>query len=262
MSNPLSFALRLIYGCYTWSIFAVVGLFTLLLLLLVPGINNRRLLAQWAARVLLRVAIIRFEVTNPQLLPDEPCVVVANHCSYLDGLLMKAALPARFSFVIKKEMVKVPLAGLLLKRIGSLFVDRANRHSSGMDARRIMREATDGKSLVFFPEGTFTPRVGLQAFHLGAFATAQRAALPVVPIAIHGTRRILRPGSPWPRPGVVEVEVLGALTHNDNRKDRSEAEHLRDQARARILMALGEPDLLADETATVNEVAAASGLDL
>jgi 1-acyl-sn-glycerol-3-phosphate acyltransferase len=246
MSNPISFALRLIYGCYTWTIFTILGLFTLLLLLITPGINNRRVLAQWSARILLRVAAIRFDVINPQLLPDEPCVVVANHCSYLDGLLMKAALPARFSFVIKKEMVKVPLAGLLLKRIGSLFVDRASRHSSAMDARRIMREATEGKSLVFFPEGTFTSRVGLQGFHLGAFATAQRAALPVVPIAIHGARRILRPGSPWPRPGVVEVEVLGALTRSESRKDRSQAELLRDQARARILIALGEPDLLVD----------------
>ena len=108
-----------------------------------------------------------------------------------------------------------------------------------MDARRIMREATDGKSLVFFPEGTFTSRVGLQGFHLGAFATAQRAALPVVPIAIHGARRILRPGSPWPRPGLVEVEILGALNRSESRKDRSQAELLRDQARARILMASG-----------------------
>lgn len=246
MSNPFSFTLRLIYGCYVWAVLGLLGVVTLLLLLIVPGVDNRRLLAQRAALVVLRVAGIRFELINPELLPNEPCVVVANHCSYLDGLLMKAVLPSRFSFVIKKEMVKVPLAGLLLKRIGSLFVDRANRHASGMDARRIMREAIDGKSLVFFPEGTFTSKVGLQGFHLGAFATAQRAALPVVPIAIHGARRILRPGSPWPRPGTVEVEVLGALNHSEGRKDRTRAEHLRDQARARILMALGEPDLLTD----------------
>src|SRR5690348_1802262 len=119
MTNPFSFALRLIYGCYVWSILALLGVVTLLLSLVVPGVENRRLLAQRAARAVLRVAAIRFELINPQLLPNEPCVVVANHCSYLDGLLMKAVLPSRFSFVIKKEMVKVPLAGLLLKRIGS-----------------------------------------------------------------------------------------------------------------------------------------------
>lgn len=251
MSNPFSFVLRFIYGCYVWSMLVTLSTLTLLLLLLVPGIDNRRELAHRAAQWVLRVSAIRFKLINPQLLPQEPCVIVANHCSYLDGLLMKAVLPARFSFVIKKEMVKVPLAGLLLKRIGSLFVDRANRHASGMDARRIMREAVEGKSLVFFPEGTFTSRVGLQAFHLGAFATAQRAQLPVVPVAIHGTRRILRPGSPWPRPGVVEVEVLGVLSRSTVRKDRNQTELLRDQARARILMALGEPDLLADMDSAV-----------
>lgn len=261
MSNPFSFALRLIYGCYVWSMLAALSVITLLLLLLVPGMDNRRVLAHQAARLVLRVTAIRFKVINPELLPGEPCVIVANHCSYLDGLLMKAALPARFSFVIKKEMVKVPLAGLLLKRIGSLFVDRANRHASGMDARRIMREAVDGKSLVFFPEGTFTSRVGLQAFHLGAFATAQRAALPVVPVAIHGTRRILRPGSPWPRPGIAEVEVLGVLGRSSTRKDRSQTELLRDQARARILMALGEPDLLADSAVELAPEAEVSTLD-
>ncbi len=248
MSNPLLFVLRLTYGCYVWAVLAVFSLITLLLLLLVPGVNNRRTLANLAARSVLRATAIRYEVLNPELLPTEPCVVVANHCSYLDGLLMKAALPARFSFVIKKEMVKVPLAGLLLRRIGSLFVDRSNRHAGGMDARRIMREAVDGKSLVFFPEGTFTARVGLQGFHLGAFATAQRAGLPVVPVAIHGARRVLRPNSPWPRPGKVEVEILGTINLSTARKDRSQTELLRDQARARILIALGEPDLLADTT--------------
>jgi 1-acyl-sn-glycerol-3-phosphate acyltransferase len=109
-----------------------------------------------------------------------------------------------------------------------------------------MRDALAGQSLVFFPEGTFSHRVGLQGFHLGAFVTAQRSQLPVVPVAIHGTRRILRPGCPWPRPGKVLVEVLGALPAHVNRKDRSQTEALRDQARARIQMALGEPDLLAD----------------
>ncbi len=262
MSNPFSFVMRLIYGCYVWWVFAILGVTTLLLLLITPGIDNRRALAHRAAQVVLRIAGIRFKVINPQLLPIEPCVVVANHCSYLDGLLMKASLPARFSFVIKKEMVKVPLAGLLLKRIGSLFVDRGNRHASGMDARRIMREAEEGKSLVFFPEGTFTARIGLQGFHLGAFVTAQRAGLPVVPVAIHGARRILRPGNPWPRPGMVEIEMLGVLSRSTTRKDRSQTELLRDQARARILMALGEPDLLVDTTVDLNpdiEVSAVDG---
>lgn len=248
MNNPVSPLLRMLFGIYVWSVLALLGVFTLLLLVLIPGLERRRHLARMAARVVLRFSGIRFRITDADLLPMQPCVIVANHCSYIDGLLLKAALPARFSFVIKKEMVRVPLAGLLLKRIGSLFVDRQNRHAGGMDARRIMREAFDGKSLVFFPEGTFTPRIGLQRFHLGAFVTAQRAGLPIVPVALHGTRKILRPNNIWPRPGQVYVQVLGMLHANNHQRDRGQTELLRDQARARILIALGEPDLQNDES--------------
>lgn len=248
MNNPLNAVLRLIYGVYVWLGMALLGLFTLLCLLLLPGLNNRRRLTKFIARCLLRMVGIRFTLDHPTLLPATPCVVVANHSSYLDGVVMKAVLPAHYSFVIKKEMIQVPLAGLLLQRIGALFVDRTNRHAGGIDTRRILRGAQAGQSMVFFPEGTFTHRAGLQAFHLGAFVTAQRSQLPVVPIALHGTRRILRPGSIWPKPGKVSVEVLGALPLHTARKDRNQVEALRDQARARILMAVGGPDLLRDST--------------
>jgi 1-acyl-sn-glycerol-3-phosphate acyltransferase len=243
MIEPLVFLLRVVYAVYAWSTLLILSSLTLVLLLFVPRLDQRRRIARGAARLMLRLMGIQCRLISAELLPGEPCVVVANHSSYIDGLLLKASLPARFSFVIKKEMVSVPLAGLLLKRIGSLFVDRGNRHSSGMDARRIMRQAIEGKSLVFFPEGTFTPRVGLERFHLGAFATAQRAGLPVIPVAIHGARKVLRPGTPWPRPGLIEVEVLGVLNVEKVRAGRNLAEGLRDQARARILLALGEPDL-------------------
>jgi 1-acyl-sn-glycerol-3-phosphate acyltransferase len=234
---------RALFGLYVWLAFFVLGSVTLVLLLAIPRLQLRLNLARRCARLMLQIMGVRCVLTHAELLPETPCVVVANHSSYVDGLILKAALPARFSFVIKKEMVRVPLAGLLLRRIGSLFVDRANHHAGAMDARRIMREAVEGKSLVFFPEGTFTTRVGLDRFHLGAFATAQRAGMPVMPIAIHGARRILRPGSIWPRPGEITVEVLGLIHLTSDGRNRSSAEALRDHARARILVALGEPDL-------------------
>jgi len=252
MIQLLTLLFRALFGVYAWFTFVLLGLITLIALLLVPQLPLRRNLAQHSARLMLRIIGVRCVLTHADLLPDTPCVVVANHSSYVDGLILKAALPARFSFVIKKEMVRVPVAGLLLQRIGSLFVDRANRHAGAMDARKIMREAVEGKSLVFFPEGTFTTRVGLDRFHLGAFATAQRAGLPVVPVAIHGARRVLRPGSIWPRPGEITVDVLGVINSqaeaSAEMRARSNSEAIRDQARARILLALGEPDLQTEST--------------
>lgn len=235
--------LRLIYGCYTWSIFAAFGVATALLLLVLPGLPLRREVARIVARLMLACVGVRYRLLDKEHLPSGPCIIVANHSSYVDGVLLKAALPTRFSFVIKKEMAKVPIAGLLLRRIDSQFVDRINRHSGGLDARRLLREAAGGRSLVFFPEGTFTGRAGLAHFHLGAFLTAQRAGLPIVPIAIHGARRILRSGNPWPRPGRVELRVLPPVDTASDKRARSSAEALRDQVRARMLFALDEPDI-------------------
>jgi 1-acyl-sn-glycerol-3-phosphate acyltransferase len=161
--------------------------------------------------------------------------------------LLKAILPTRFSFVIKKEMVRVPLAGLLLRRIGAEFVDRFNRHSGAMDARRLMRVASGGESLVFFPEGTFTGRPGLARFHGGAFTIAARAHMPIVPLVIRGARHVLRADSIWLRPGRVTIEVLPLVPSPETNEPGAIAIFLRDHSRAKILLALGEPDLALDD---------------
>ena len=137
-------------------------------------------------------------------------------------------------------------AGLLLRRIGSEFVERFNRHKGGTDARRVLRTAASGHSLVFFPEGTFTREVGLGKFHTGAFAIAARAACPVVPAVILGTRRNM----PATRVLAATRRARSALRRADRAAPcampgrRSGAE-LRDQSRAAILSELGEPDLAA-----------------
>jgi 1-acyl-sn-glycerol-3-phosphate acyltransferase len=235
--------LLIVYGLYAWTTFLGIGSVTLVLLLITPGLEWRRKLGKRCSRLWLAVAGIPVDVRGAELLPEGPAVIVANHSSYVDGVLLKAVLPTRYSFVIKKEMVKVPLAGLLLRRIGAEFVDRFNRHSGAMDARRLLRAASGGGSLVFFPEGTFVGRPGLGRFHGGAFAIAARAGMPIVPLVIRGARQVLRGDSIWPRPARVEIEVLGAFPPTGADKPGELAELLRDQSRARILLALGEPDL-------------------
>lgn len=231
--------LRVLYGAYVYAIFLVIGLLTMLLALLLPGLKLRRWLARITSRAVLRMAGMPLEVKATEHLPPGQCVIVANHASYLDGLVMTAALPPRFGFVIKREMSRVPLAGLLLKRLGSEFVERFNRQRGAADARRMMRTATNGHSLVFFPEGTFSPRPGLLKFHTGAFVTAAKAGCPVVPAVVRGTRRALPPKGRLPHPARIVVEFLPAL-HSTS--DHATTE-LRDRARSAILSELREPDL-------------------
>jgi 1-acyl-sn-glycerol-3-phosphate acyltransferase len=135
------------------------------------------------------------------------------------------------------------MAGLLLRRIGSEFVDRFNRHAGGMDARRLIKAADAGQALVFFPEGTFISEPGLGKFHTGAFMIAARARLPVVPLVIRGTRRILASGQFLPRPGRIEIEILRSIAVPPGLESGAIATMTRELARSRILAALDEPDL-------------------
>jgi 1-acyl-sn-glycerol-3-phosphate acyltransferase len=203
----------------------------LLVNLLVFRPRDRRRVASAASRLILRATGVPLRVDGLERLPSKPCIVVANHCSYIDGLVAIAALPPEFAFVIKKEMVKVPLASTLLRRLGSEFVERHDRKLGAADARRVLKRAADGQSLVFFPEGTFSETRQIGPFLRGAFATAARAGLPIVAIALHGTRAVLPPGSLRLRRLPIRVEILEVL-HGAEAHQRS---------RELIARALGEP---------------------
>jgi 1-acyl-sn-glycerol-3-phosphate acyltransferase len=233
---------RLGYALWALLAFLAVGLSALVLLIVLPGVERRRRAARLAARSFLRLAGLPLTVRFPERLPASQCVVVCNHASYLDGIVLTAALPPRFAFVIKREMARVPFAGAVLRRLGSEFVERFDRQRGASDARRVLRNATQGHSLVFFPEGTFTRTPGLLKFHTGAFASARRADCPLVPAVLRGTRRALPPSGALPWPGPLEMELLPALTAAPGAGEHAVPE-LRDRARAAILAALGEPDL-------------------
>src|SRR5580692_7392181 len=223
--------MRLLYSAYCVVLFTVLGLAVLVINLFLPSLRRRRLVAGVASRVFLRTAGVPFTVEGLNRLPQVPCVVVANHASYIDGLVAAAALPPDFAFVIKKEMVRVPLAGLLLRRLGSQFVERFNRHKGGVDARRVLKLAATGQSMVFFPEGTFTEIRQVGKFLGGAFATAARSQMPVVAMAIHGTRDVLPPGGLIAYALPIRVEILEVLS----------ASEAKQRSRELIALAVGEP---------------------
>jgi len=220
-----------VYAAYCLIAFTSLAISALIVNLFVPGLRARRRVAAGFARLFFRVAGIPLRIEGLDRLPSAPCVVVANHASYLDGVVACAALPPDFAFVIKKEMVHVPLAGLLLRRLGSEFVDRFDRQQSANDARRVLKTAATGQSLVFFPEGTFTASPQIGKFLRGAFATAARAEMPIVAAAIHGTRDVLPSGSILLRRKAIRFEVLQVIYGTDART----------LSREMIAAAVGEP---------------------
>jgi len=231
---------RAIYGSYALSLLATLMGLAAVLAFVLPRLAWRRHVTHAIARFWLRAVGLRVRVTGLDSLPDGSCVLVANHSSYLDGVVLKAMLPPRFSFVVKHEAASTPVLGLLLRRIGAEFVDRHSASGRQRAARQVMKRAAQGHPLVFFPEGTFDAQPGLKRFKIGAFVAATRGNTQVVPAVIHGARSALPGDTMVPRPGRVLVELLRPIGgHGET------PEALRDTARSMILARLDEPDLAA-----------------
>ena len=234
------FHTRVLSPLRIWLVSLCFGLATTIVVIALPGRERRRRMAHWSGVRLFKLAGLPLHTRGLAHLPREACIVAANHASYLDGVILTAALPPRFSFVIKHEMAAMPLVGWLLRRLGSEFVQRFDKKKAHSAANRLIQLARGGACLGVFPEGTFKLEPGLRPFHLGAFLTATRAGLPVVPVAIRGTRPVLPAHSWWPRPGGIHVEVLTPVSPSGRSGD--DARELRERVRAQILAVCGEPD--------------------
>jgi 1-acyl-sn-glycerol-3-phosphate acyltransferase len=226
-----------VYGTYAWIALLAISLPVAIAFAFTPGVLRRRRLAHRGAALFFMAIGSRLRVVGAPA--EGPCVVVANHSSYLDGIILTAALPPRFSFLIKHEMARIPVAAFVLRGLGSQFVDRTSAGHRHRTARRLVAAAATGTAIAVFPEGTFDREPGLKPFHLGAFVAARRAGAAVVPVAITGARRKL-PARAWlPAPGPLTVWVGAPIESSDY----ADAGALAAATRAAILARLGEPDL-------------------
>jgi 1-acyl-sn-glycerol-3-phosphate acyltransferase len=233
-----------LFGVWGWTVLGLCVLFGLFVALLMPGHERRgRILARTSKAVFV-LSGASVSVSGLDNLPDGHSVVVSNHASYLDGLLLKGYLPARVSFVIKGEMRDIPIAHFLLRRAGSRFVERFEAAGSSRDARKIVQAAKGGESLAFFAEGTFRNFPGIGRFRPGAFVAAVRGGMPIVPVAIAGTRE-MHPGEPkLPRPVPLRIQILPAIMPDDPAFEDHRL--LAEVTRQRILAVVDEPDLCAE----------------
>ena len=230
-----------LYASYAWTLFGLVAPVTWLLVALLPRSGWRWTVARGSMRFLARLSQTPIVVHGLDNLPkDRPIVLVANHLSYIDGFVLVAALPIEFSFVAKVELTDYFTVRMLLSRMDVEFIERFDIERGVADAKRVAQAAARGKSLLFFPEGTFQRMPGLLPFHMGAFVTAAEAGMPVVPVTIRGTRSKLRSGSWFPRRGTVSVTVGKPITPGGS--SWSAAIELRDATRADILRHCGEPE--------------------
>ncbi len=234
-------AARRAFGVYTWAV-------AVLVVLPAAGLGlalARRPSSAWrfvhrALRLAGRLTGLAPRVAG--VLPPGPFVAVSNHASYLDALALLAAFDRPLVFTPKREVFAWPLVGAYVRRLGAVPVDRATA-GARLGALDAASEAlgAGGAPLHVFPESTFTGTAGLLPFRLGAFRLAAEHRLPVVPVALAGTRRAFPGGARLPRPARIEVRVLEPLAPPPETAGFRALAALRDQAREALGKAVGEP---------------------
>ena len=123
--------------------------------------------------------------------PRNPYVVVANHESFVDILLI-SHLPFEMKWLSKQEMFKIPIAGWLMYVAGDIKLDRGDRDSAKKAMDRCVWYLKHRVSVMVFPEGTRAVDGELGKFKDGAFRLAIEAQVPILPLAVHGTKEALR----------------------------------------------------------------------
>jgi len=166
----------------------------------------------WCSRIWSRVNLflggVRVEVKGVEnVIKDGPQIFASNHQSICDILVLAGYLPLQFRWIAKKELFRIPFMGWHMSRGGYISIDRSSLTQSARSVREAAAQIRGGKSVVIFPEGTRSPDGHLQPFKRGAFSLAILSQVPVVPIAISGSHRVVRKGSVRVRPGKIRVVI-------------------------------------------------------
>lgn len=230
----------ILYAGYWWATLVLVAVSAWLAVILLPKRDWRHRMIHNCAKLFLWLTGTVPQVRIQEPLPERGALFVANHSSYLDSLVILAAIPGQLAFVAKEELSRQWVAGPFLRRLGAVFVRRSIASEGVEDTAHELEVAQSGVRIVSFPEGTMARMPGLHGFRLGTFVAAAQSGLPVIPLTLRGTRSILRSEQWFPRWGKIEIDI--GVPIRPKGSDFAAAVDLRDRARATILEKCGEPD--------------------
>ncbi len=207
--------LKFIYTVWFWSVVLPFSfliwtpLLWILLLFLIP--LNRKLSVKlgviWA-RVILAVALIRVKRRGLENIePKQSYVIAVNHQSALDILALYGYLPIDFRWVMKIEIRKVPLIGSACDWMGHVYIDRSNREKAIQSLNSAKEVLVDGTSILFFPEGTRSSTEKMLPFKKGAFRMAIDLQLPILPVTLRNTGKLMPARGLNASPGTIELIV-------------------------------------------------------
>jgi len=172
-----------------------------------PGRDVTFRLGRVWCRIHLRALGVRPDYGGLENVPPGPCVFVSNHLSIVDIWAIAPVLPSPTRFVAKQSLFRIPLFGWALYVGGFIPIDRERRDRAIGSMGRATDHIRAGGSILLFAEGTRSRTGRLLPFKKGAFRLALETGVPVVPIAVSGSGRVVRPGTIVARPGPVRVAI-------------------------------------------------------
>lgn len=165
------------------------------------------LVQNWSRR-LLRLAGAKVTVQGLENIPEGAAVFVSNHQGLFDIPTLLGYLDKPHGLIAKKEAEKIPMISTWMRYLGCIFLDRENARSAMSSLREGTELLKQGYSITIFPEGTRSRGDEMGEFKNGAFKMAEKAKVPLIPVRISGTYRLMEANHMWIKPAEVTLTVL------------------------------------------------------
>lgn len=217
--------MRTVLFCFLFALYLIVSIPFMLIFRLVGCFNRRagvacsQKMVVGAFRIVMTVTGYKLTVLGQENIPDVPCLFTADHRSYFDIPLAYVTVGHLTGFIAKKEIAKVPSLNWWMKNMNCLFLDRNDTRQ----ALKVILAAIDnikaGYSVFVMPEGTRNHEPELLPFKEGTFKIAEKAACPIVPVAISNTDAIYELHRPWIRKAKVVIHYGKPIMPEDITKE-------------------------------------------
>lgn len=208
----MRYPMRTVRAAFLWLGIAIATLLFGLPAILAAFVPPRgdwflRFARGWARTILAFSGVSVRVLRSERLRVGQSVVLISNHESFADILVLLAHVPMQVRFLAKRSVFRVPVLGWSIRAAGFIPVDRGDRARSAATFEAALGRLAGGRSVVIFPEETRTRTGELLPFKQGAALLALRSGLPLLPVALSGTRRVLPRSSLVPLPGPVVLAV-------------------------------------------------------
>ena len=160
------------------------------------------------AYTMLAISFVRTEIKNKaKLMKGTSYIIISNHQSLFDILAVVTTLGIQFRWFIKKEVLKIPIFGYALYASRNIFIDRSNTARAIESINKGINRLPKDASVMVFAEGTRSPDGQIHEFKKGGFMAAIAHKIPILPVTVNGSRRVMPKGSLVVKPGKIQVVI-------------------------------------------------------